>query len=69
MEDRFRRAWIYIDYQRCLRELKEYKLAEAMLKKAEDADDDYTRIIIEREKFILKKLLAQEKQTKTSEKS
>lgn len=69
MEDRFRRAWIYIDYQRCLRELKEYKLAETMLKQAEDADDDYTRIIIEREKFILKQLLAQEKQAKPAGRS
>jgi hypothetical protein len=33
----------------------DYKEAEDMLKKADDIDDDFTRIIVEREKFILKK--------------
>jgi len=55
MEDRLRRAWIYIHYHYLLREMGNYKDAEDMLKKADDVDDDFTRIIVEREKFILKK--------------
>ncbi len=55
MRDQFRKAWIYIRYARCLRALKEYDLAERMFGKARALKDDYTRIIIEREKFILKK--------------
>ncbi|RMH78558.1 MAG: tetratricopeptide repeat protein, partial [Calditrichaeota bacterium] len=54
MEDEFRRAWIYIHYARCLRNLGEYDLAEKMLNKAHSLDDDYTRVILEREKFILR---------------
>ena len=55
MEDKLRRAWMYIHYHYLLREMGEYKKAEEMLKKADDIDDDFTRIIVEREKFILKK--------------
>lgn len=55
MEDEFHRAWIYIHYQRCLRTLEEFDLAEQMLAKANSLDDSFTRIIIEREKFMLKK--------------
>lgn len=61
MEDEMRRAWIYIHYHYLLREMGDYKQAGEMLKKADNIDDDYTRIIVEREKFILKtKYKAQE---------
>lgn len=55
MEDKLRRSWVYIHYYYLLREMGDYKEAEDMLKKADDIDDDFTRIIVEREKFILKK--------------
>ncbi len=54
-EDEFQRAWIYIGYARVLRELEEWEGALKALKKAEATSDEYTRLIIEREKFILKK--------------
>ena len=59
MEDEFHRAWIYIHYQRCLRTLEEFDLAEQMLAKANSLDDSFTRIIVEREKFMLKKRRSQ----------
>ncbi|NIS39144.1 hypothetical protein GWN91_08480 [Candidatus Saccharibacteria bacterium] len=55
MEDEFRRAWVYIHYNRYLRSAKKYDRAEEMLDRADDFDDEYSRIIIERERFILNK--------------
>jgi tetratricopeptide (TPR) repeat protein len=55
MEDKIRRSWIYIHYYYYLKATRKYKEAEEMLKKADDIDDDFTRIIVERERFILKK--------------
>ncbi|GAB4375913.1 MAG: hypothetical protein Kow0042_21700 [Calditrichia bacterium] len=55
VKDDFQRAWIYIQYARVLRELREWGEAEKMLKIAESCDDEYTRLIITREKFIIKK--------------
>ncbi|MFZ0390394.1 MAG: tetratricopeptide repeat protein [Calditrichia bacterium] len=52
-EDKFQRSWIYIHYARVLRELQSWESAGKMLEKAEDTDDEYTHIIIEREKFLL----------------
>jgi tetratricopeptide (TPR) repeat protein len=57
-KDNFQRAWIYISYARVLRELKDWQASEKMLEKAKGSNDDYTIIIIEREKFILKNLQA-----------
>ncbi len=59
--DEFHRSWIYINYARVLRELKLLKESRDILEKA-TTDDEYTRVIIERERFILKNLM---KQTKT----
>lgn len=53
MQDSFRKAYIYLHYQRCLRDLGQFEAAEKMLDHAADLDDDYTRIIVERERFIL----------------
>jgi hypothetical protein len=44
-----------------LRELKDWQASEKMLDKAGSSHDDYTIIIIEREKFILKNLQANSK--------
>jgi tetratricopeptide (TPR) repeat protein len=54
--DEFHRAWIYIAYARVLRELQEWEKSEKMLRKAENTGDEYTLLIIEREKYILKNL-------------
>lgn len=54
-DDDFQKAWIYISYARVLRELKDWEEALKALKKAEVTNDEYTRLIIEREKYILKK--------------
>jgi len=54
--DKFQRAWIYLNYARVLREIKERKEAIEMLEKARVTDDEYTRIIIEREMFILRNM-------------
>jgi tetratricopeptide (TPR) repeat protein len=61
MDDKIRRSWIYIHYHYYLKATGNYQTAQEILKKADDIDDDYTRIIIERERFILKnKIKAQE---------
>jgi len=57
MEDDFRRAWIYIHYGRALRDLGYYDLARKMFNKADDVDEDYTRLIVSREKYVLKKMV------------
>lgn len=53
MKDNFRKAWYYIHYSRCLRQLNEFDLAEKYLNKANDLDDSFTKIIIQREKYML----------------
>lgn len=56
IKDEFQRSWIYIQYARVLRELKEWKQAKKYLDKAADCRDDYTKLIVERERFIIKNL-------------
>ena len=56
VKDDFYRAWIYIQYARVLRERKKWREAEKMLNIAKSCDDEYTRLIIEREKYIIKSL-------------
>ncbi len=53
MEDEFARSWILIHYAQVLRLTGKLKHAERMLEKASEVDDDYTRFIIEREKFLV----------------
>jgi hypothetical protein len=55
IDDEFQKAWIYIQYARILRELREWHAAEQYLKKATKCEDDYTKLIIERERFLIKK--------------
>lgn len=56
VKDDFYRAWIYIQYARVLRERKKWREAEKMLNIAKSCKDEYTRLIIEREKYIIKTL-------------
>jgi tetratricopeptide (TPR) repeat protein len=56
MNDEFQQAWIYIAYARVLREEKQWKKSSEMLDKAGATDDEYTRLMIERERYILKNL-------------
>jgi tetratricopeptide (TPR) repeat protein len=56
MNDEFRRAWVYIHYARCLVKTGEYNLAEEMLDKAHELDEEFTRITISRERYILGEL-------------
>jgi FMN phosphatase YigB (HAD superfamily) len=53
-DDDFQRAWILIGYARVLRESKAWQEAYKVLEQAKATDDEYTRLIIEREKYILK---------------
>ena len=53
MDDQFARSWILIHYAQVLRLSGDLKRAERMLEKASEVDDDYTRFIIEREKFLV----------------
>ena len=59
IKDDYQKSWIHIHYARCLRQVGEYDKAEKMLKEAHDLDEDFTRLIIEREKYII----GQEKQS------
>ncbi|GAB4327003.1 MAG: hypothetical protein Kow0037_00260 [Calditrichia bacterium] len=52
--DDFYRAWIYIQYARILREQQKWQQAESVLELAEKCDDEYTKLIINRERFLLK---------------
>jgi tetratricopeptide (TPR) repeat protein len=56
MEDEFRKSWIYIRYAKCLRELGDYETAEKMLNTAHRYEDDFTRLIISREKYLVDQL-------------
>jgi tetratricopeptide (TPR) repeat protein len=64
IEDDYQRSWIHIHYARCLRKVSDYDNAEKMLKEAHDLDDDFTRLIIERERYII----GQEKQNNGNKK-
>ena len=61
MEDEFRKSWIYIHYAKCLRELGDYNTAEKMLNYAHKYDDDFTRLIISREKYLVNQLKERKK--------
>lgn len=64
IEDDYQRAWIRIHYARCLRDTGDYDAAEKMLNKAHDLDEDFTRLIIEREKYILSQSKQKNEKTK-----
>ncbi len=64
IEDDFERSWIHIHYARCLRKTGNYEYAEQMLDEAKDLDEDFTRLIIEREKFILSQAKQRDEKTK-----
>lgn len=53
-DDDFQRAWILIGYARVLRESNAWQEAFNALEQARATDDEYTRLIIEREKYLLK---------------
>jgi len=62
MEDEFQRAWIFIHYAQVLRELKNWDEASEMLDKAGSTNDEYTQLILTRERFML---IQRKKQFKT----
>ncbi len=62
INDDFQRAWVYIHYARVLRETEEFQKANEALEKASSCDDEYTKIILEREKYIVNH---RKKQSKT----
>jgi tetratricopeptide (TPR) repeat protein len=64
IEDDYQRAWIRIHYARCLRDTGDYELAEKMLDKAHDLDEDFTRLIVERERYILSQSKQKNEKTK-----
>lgn len=64
IEDDFQRSWVYIHYARCLRAVGEVASAEKMLNHAGSLDDDFTRLIIEREKYLISELKQQPQKTK-----
>ena len=55
MRDPFERAWALMHYQRCLRQSGDYDKAEEILDKIDDIDENYTKLIVEKERFILNK--------------
>jgi tetratricopeptide (TPR) repeat protein len=61
IKDEFQRAWVYIGYARVLREAKQLQESEDLLSRAGKVDDEYTRLIVERELYIIKHLKRQEK--------
>ena len=64
IKDEYQRSWIHIHYARCLRNVADYEKAEKMLKEAHDLDDDFTRLIIEREKYIISQSKQRKEKTK-----
>jgi hypothetical protein len=64
IDDDYQRAWIRIHYARCLRDTGDYGAAEKLLNEAQDLDEDFTRLIIEREKFILSQSKQRNEKTK-----
>ncbi len=63
MDDDYRRSWIFIYYGRLLRELKAYEKALKYFEKAYKLDDDYTRVIVEREKFLTRRKINTDQET------
>jgi tetratricopeptide (TPR) repeat protein len=61
IKDEFQRAWVYIGYARVLREVKQLQKSEELLSKAGEVNDEYTRLIVERELYIIKHLKRQGK--------
>jgi tetratricopeptide (TPR) repeat protein len=64
IEDDYQRSWIHIHYARCLRNIGDYDAAEKMLNEARDLNEDFTRLIIEREKYILSQSKQRNEETK-----
>lgn len=63
MDDDYRRSWIFIHYGRLLREMKAYAEAKKYFEKAHKLDDDFTRLIVEREKFLTEKKIQTAQET------
>ena len=67
IDDKFHQSWILIHYGRYLRDAKDYDRALDMFHKAEKLDDDFTKIICEREKFVTQKLKKLNQSTQNEE--
>lgn len=61
IDDEFQRAWVYIGFARVLREARELQNSEKFLEKARKVDDEYTKLIVERELYIIKKMKQKKK--------
>ena len=61
MRDAFHKCWIRIHYARNLRSQNQLVDAKKIFETVE-SDDDYTTLIIEREKFITERMIKQRKQ-------
>jgi tetratricopeptide (TPR) repeat protein len=55
IDDEFQQSWILIHYGRYLRDAGDYDRALQMFQQAGKLDDDFTKIICEREKFVTQK--------------
>ncbi len=60
MPDKYHRAWIQIHYARCLRMAGQYQQALAVLDDVDPGNDTYTKVVLEREKFVVKSTQRQE---------
>ncbi len=60
MPDKYHRAWIQIHFARCLRIAGQYGKALKVLKAVNPGNDTYTKVILEREKFVVKSTQNQE---------
>lgn len=61
MKSEFNRAWIWIHYARLQRDLNEFEAGLTSLEQAKKYDDDYTRLIVSRERFVIKKRMKRHK--------
>jgi len=60
MRDDFHKCWIRIHYGRMLRTQNELAAAQKVFESV-SSDDDYTTLIISREKFVTERMIKQQK--------
>lgn len=63
MDDDFHQGWFYIHYARCLRRMERYDEGLEMLNRAAELDVAYVKIIVERERYIIRKRISAEAET------
>ncbi len=55
VDDKYQQSWLLIHYGRYLRDAKQHDRAIEIFEQAGSLDDDFTKIICEREKFVTKR--------------